>query len=220
MIKCPEKREHKENCYGKAVNNTYLHCTCGATAHNEAIDACKKAHDEAQCKPPNGGYFGTHCHICHEAVGACGCVKAHGEKEGIKITNADTFDSGMKKLREFTIKKYGNDTSQDCKEAHGKGLVPLDEPKLSANLSQFNIEFNGKSPNFQWCNFMAKRVCEVFVTSPRDIPTVEELYIELCVECGNEERGDLLNSKEKELELMRYAQAIHARISGGENERD
>lgn len=24
---------------------------------------------------PNGGYFGTHCHICHEAVGVCRCGK-------------------------------------------------------------------------------------------------------------------------------------------------
>ena len=24
---------------------------------------------------PDGGYFGTHCHICHEAVGICNCVR-------------------------------------------------------------------------------------------------------------------------------------------------
>ena len=23
----------------------------------------------------DGGYFGTHCHICHEAVGICKCQK-------------------------------------------------------------------------------------------------------------------------------------------------
>lgn len=38
--------------------------------------------------------------------------------------------------------------------------------------------------------------------------SAEEIYIELCLEAGNKERGDLLNSKEKEQELWRYATAI------------
>lgn len=32
-------------------------------------------------KQPKGGYYGTHCHICHEAVKDCGCVKLMSEEE-------------------------------------------------------------------------------------------------------------------------------------------
>lgn len=32
---------------------------------------------EAQSQP-DGGYFGTHCHVCHKTVGECGC-KGQGE---------------------------------------------------------------------------------------------------------------------------------------------
>ena len=42
------------------------------------------------------------------------------------------------------------------------------------------------------------------------VPRVEDVYMELCLEAGNKERGDVLNSREKELELQRYATAIHA----------
>lgn len=50
MIKWPEKIIHKEHCYGRAINDIYLHCTCGATHYNEAIDACQKACEEAHGK--------------------------------------------------------------------------------------------------------------------------------------------------------------------------
>jgi hypothetical protein len=49
------------------------------------------------------------------------------------------------------------------------------------------------------------------------VPSVEDIYMELCFECGNKERGDLLNSKEKEAELWRYAQAIVTYLEGGKN---
>lgn len=42
---------------------------------------------------------------------------------------------------------------------------------------------------------------------------IQEIWEELCLECGNKERGDLLNSKEKEDELWRYAHAIFSHFS-------
>ena len=48
------------------------------------------------------------------------------------------------------------------------------------------------------------------------LPSEEEIYEELCIECGNKERGDLLNSADKEKELWRYVKAISKRIRGEE----
>lgn len=36
--------------------------------------------------------------------------------------------------------------------------VEVDEIELKELLAKFNIEFNGKSPNYQWLNHMAKEL--------------------------------------------------------------
>lgn len=42
---------------------------------------CPKCALHPTVKQPKGGYYGTHCHICHEAVKDCGCVKLMSEEE-------------------------------------------------------------------------------------------------------------------------------------------
>lgn len=48
-----------------------------------------------------------------------------------------------------------------------------------------------------------------------DIQSEEDIYITLSMECGNKNRGDLLNSKEKEDELWRYSKAIYQMLKEG-----
>ncbi len=84
----------------------------------------------------------------------------------------------VNKISEWYDKKFANETKifkqvsvfdliadfiLDTKFGTPKeNLVELDESQLSSDLGKFNIEYNGKSPHFQWCNFMAKQICSKF----------------------------------------------------------
>jgi len=79
---------------------------------NKIIDFILRhyAQPKQEDKLDDGGYFGTHCHICHEAVGICKCVKQS--------------DKGMvpldKELREYLwlshghTGQYGDDGEMQC----------------------------------------------------------------------------------------------------------
>lgn len=85
------------------------------------------------------------------------------------------------------------------------GLVELDKKSVYEECAaQLDPDWVG--------SLMLDKTIDIIIAkfgrAKQEVPSAEELYITLCLECGNKERGDLLNSEEKELELRRYAKAL------------
>lgn len=89
--------------------------------------------------------------------------KSQPQDETIKITNADDFDSGMKKLKEIVKSKYGDNVKCNCSSQ--PQLIPLDEKEAI----DFYVEDQGpysfpaqEEQNRKWAIKFFSRFCNAF----------------------------------------------------------
>lgn len=112
---------------------------------------------QSQC-PIKGGYFGTHCHICHEAVNDCKCVRQAPESSGLVSPQgvpcihewAWSNNSGRYHCNKCQHWSY---LGKDEVGTQQSKLVPLDcseEGSLSYFLDELNISVMDRTKIFDY----------------------------------------------------------------------
>lgn len=82
--------------------------------------------------------------------------------------NHDPFDDLIYEFANAHTEEYRESIYKQIKDMQTK--VVLSEAQLSRDLGEFNAKFNGKSPNYQWCNFMAKAICAKYAAGVNPPP--------------------------------------------------
>lgn len=132
-----------------------------------------------------------------------------GEKEGVTVADVIITHENTKWYRGECCSGYPNCIHKPLLASQPKSneLVPFKEsiPNELGPEQGFTIEYQ---MGFNHCRNELLALAPLGQPKAR-VMSAEDIWCILCTECGNKERGDLLNSKKKEQELWRYAKAIH-----------
>ena len=144
MTDTERKKELTFTLLNKWGNSTIITMTDKAIVemYAEKFGFTKRPQDNNSLPEPmdNGGYFGTHCHICHEAVGICTCVR----KDNNALVPLDfqvifdmLFDrtqysvDSCKDIAEEICAKFGKDNS---------GMV-LDKKEIRRTINEIQVPY-------------------------------------------------------------------------------
>lgn len=118
------------------------------------------------------------------------------------------FELGQRTMHDAFMKVIEAQKESPCK----CGLVSLDENTFFELLKGYhggNTEYWLKNLQTLWDNHFSK-----FASPSPKVMSIEDIYIELSLECRKKGMENLLNSREKENELWRYAATIHLKLTG------